>query len=40
MIGCVLKLIFLPLYLPFYLIWEVLGRILGGKHRHYDLWKW
>ena len=38
--SCLIKLFQLPLYLPFYFLWALLGRLLGGKNRIYDIWRW
>jgi len=34
------KLMFLPLYIPLYIMWAFTGRLLGGRHQVYDMWKW
>ena len=40
LIKFIFKLMFLPLYIPLYILWAMAGRLMGGRHRVYDTWRW
>lgn len=40
MIRFFLKLMFFPILIPLYMMWAIFGRMLGGRHKVYDVWRW